>query len=352
MVAPRSKKPRNPTAAKQAEPEAMPQQVAPMLASLSKLPKDHDRWAYEFKWDGVRAMCYFAAGRMKIESRNLIDVTARYPEVHPLADAVRGHDDGGLILDGEIIALDEEHRPSFGLLQSRMHVRSPEQAGRLSLQTPVVLMLFDVLMHRGRWLLDEPYEKRREVLESLNLSTNQWQTPISHVGEGAEMLEAATRMGLEGVVAKRLGSPYQPGVRSDLWRKIKITARQAFVIVGYQAGRGSMHGTVGSLLTAYYEKDDQGNAALRYAGKVGTGMTDVDRRSLHEMLKPIELAKAPDIKGQAERGVQWVRPKFVADVEFRGWTPAGRLRQPAFKGMRADKPPESVTRQLPIEESS
>lgn len=353
MIAPRTRNSRSPASIeiKRHAREMFPGQIAPMLATLGSLPADQGEWAFEFKWDGVRALCYLAADRIRIESRNLIDVTDRYPELHGLPAAVAPHALKGLVLDGEIVALDENHRPNFGLLQSRMHIRSSERAARLSLETPVVLMAFDILMHNGNWLLNEPYQTRRSILESLELDSSHWQTPLCASDSGAAMLEAAKRLGLEGVIAKQQGSGYQPGARSSQWRKVKIVARQAFVIAGYQKGSGAASGGIGALLLGYHE-DGNEKGQLRYAGKVGTGFSDKQRRQLLAQLEAMRIDRSPFAdRKDIPRGSKFVQPEWVADIEFRGWTPVGRLRQPAYKGLRSDKPATAVTRQRPVDES-
>src|SRR5690242_11245973 len=193
----------------------MPERLLPMLATTAPLPGDDDHWAFEMKWDGVRALLALSDGHITITSRRGNDVTERYPELHGLADALGATD---AVLDGEIVALDESGRPNFELLQPRMHVGSPTTARQLANRAPVVCMLFDVLWLDGRSLLDAPYEERRARLDELGLAAPSWQVPRAHRGDGEAVLEASRRLGLEGVVAKRLDSRYEPGRRSSAWR--------------------------------------------------------------------------------------------------------------------------------------
>jgi bifunctional non-homologous end joining protein LigD len=197
--------------------EPMPEKIVPMLAKIADLPSDPERWAFEVKWDGVRALAYSEPGRLRFEARTGNDITKRYPELHRLNRALSSH---SAILDGEIVAFDETGRPSFGRLQHRMHIASEAQAKRLSKDSPVVYVIFDVLWLDGHSVMGLPYTDRRELLGRLDLKGTNWQVPDHVVGDGADLQEATRAQGLEGIVAKRLDSPYEPGRRSVCWRKI------------------------------------------------------------------------------------------------------------------------------------
>jgi bifunctional non-homologous end joining protein LigD len=309
--------------------DPMPEHVVPMMARLSDLPK-HDRdYGFEVKWDGVRAIAYCEDGRVRLESRNLRDVTKQYPELSKLGRELGSR---RAVLDGEIVALDEQGRPDFQRLQPRMHVVSESTIRRRVSDTPVVYMIFDVLWLEGHLTMPLPYTERRKRLEGLDLNGDYWRTPAYHVGDGKAMLKASKEQGLEGVVAKRLDSRYEPGSRSGAWLKIKNKLRQEFVIGGWLPGEGGRSNTLGSLAVGYYE-----DGRLRYAGNVGTGFT---QRTLADVLAELKKRERPDspFEGrQPPKGTRFVEPELVAEVEFRAWTKTRTLRQPSFKGLRDDK---------------
>ena len=215
--------------------EPMPEKVVPMLARLADLPSDPQRWAFEVKWDGVRALAYSEPGRLRLEARSGNDITKRYPELHRLNRALSSH---SAILDGEIVAFDDQGRPSFGRLQHRMHIASEAQAKRLSKESPVAYVVFDLLWLDGHSVMALPYAERRELLERLELKGPNWQVPDHVVGDGRDLQAATRAQGLEGIVAKRLDSPYEPGRRSVAWRKIKNVQRTDVVVCGWMPGEG------------------------------------------------------------------------------------------------------------------
>jgi hypothetical protein len=241
----------------------LPERVEPMLARAGELPAEDGRWAYEIKWDGVRAIGYGEGGRIRLESRNGNDITPRYPELRELGRALGAHE---AVLDGEIVAFDDEGRPSFQRLQGRMHLASERAVRRKSVEEPVVYVIFDVLHLDGRSLLAEPYEARRAALRDLGLAGPAWQVPAHHVGDGAALLEAARLQGLEGVVAKRLDATYTPGRRSPCWIKVKNVKRESLVIGGWSARGGGRSGRLGALLVGFHE---DGRPALRGPGRDG-----------------------------------------------------------------------------------
>lgn len=309
-----------------------------MLATTGSLPRDEEAWSFEIKWDGVRALCYIEDGALRMESRNLLDITPRYPELAGVVDALgRGRD---AILDGEVVTFDAEGRPSFGLLQSRMHLTNAAQVRQRMVDTPVVLMLFDVLWLDGQSLMARPWFERRAVLESLGLDDACWRVSTAWPGQGSGLVAASKERGLEGVLAKRMDSLYEPGRRSRCWLKIKNVNRQEVVIGGWLPGEGSRSGRLGALVIGYYDGDD-----LRFAGKVGTGFTDKVLRELGETLEPLARDTSPFADKVPWGQARYVEPVLVADVEFAEWTANGTLRHPSYKGLRADKSPREVVRE-------
>ena len=324
--------------------EPMPERLAPMLARSGGLPADDQRWAFEIKWDGVRAIAYSRPGELRLESRNLKDITVQYPELARLNRALSSH---SAILDGEIVALDAEGRPSFGALQHRMQVSSKAQAKRLAKSTPATYIIFDLLWLDGHTVTGLPYSERRELLTALDLNGSSWRTPEHLLGSGRAVLAASAEQGLEGIVAKRLDSTYQPGGRPGTWVKIKNVHRQEFVVAGWVPGKGSRDAGIGALLVGVF--DDGG--LLRYSGRVGTGFTQQELDRLASLLGPLERPSSPFAPGgtRPPRDAVYCEPRLVAEVEFREWTATGSLRQPSYKGLREDKAAADVVREdLPI----
>jgi bifunctional non-homologous end joining protein LigD len=321
------------------EREPMPKQLKPMLATLStRLPRDEEAWAYEIKWDGVRAIAYSEGGHLRLESRNLREITSHYPELRALGPELGSTD---AILDGEIVAFDEGGRPSFERLQSRMHLASESQIRRRMADTPVTYLIFDLPYLDGRTLVDLPYAERRERLDALELEGPSWQTPSHHRGEGEALRRLTEERGLEGLVAKRLDSRYLPGRRSRSWLKVKNIRSQELVIGGWLPGQGRRAGTIGAILVGYHE-DDNGGRRLRYAGRVGSGFTEPELRRLAGMLEPLETRQSPFEGRQPPKQAVFVEPRLVAEIAFREWTAARTLRAPVYRGVRADKDPAEV----------
>ena len=319
--------------------DPMPEGLEPMKATLARLPVDDAAWGYEIKWDGVRAIAYCEPGHLRLESRNLRDVTRQYPEIGGLVGELGGRP---TVLDGELVAYDDQGRPSFQRLQRRMHVASATEVRRRQGEVAVTYVIFDLLHIDGRTLLELPYEERRAELEALGLDGDAWQTPSYHRGDGAALLAASRAQGLEGIVAKRLASPYRPGRRGRDWLKVKNVRSQEVVIGGWLPGKGRREGELGALLAGYYEGE-----ALRYAGKVGTGFAARDLRLLRERLEPLARESSPFTGRQPEKAARFVEPELVAEVEFNEWTNAGTLRHPSYKGLRDDKPATDVIREEP-----
>lgn len=314
--------------------EPMPERLVPMLARQGNLPADDENWAYEIKWDGVRAIAYSEPGRLRLESRNLNDISARYPEVRPLNRELGSRT---AVLDGEVVAFDEDGRPSFGRLQHRMHLGDAAQVKRRAASMPVVYVIFDLLYLDGHSLMDLPYEERRARLEALELNGAAWQTPRNHVGDGKALLSATAERGLEGVVAKRLASKYEPGRRTANWIKVKNVMRQEVVVGGWLEGEGGRSGRLGALLVGVHD-----DGRLRYSGRVGTGFDEQELQRLGKLLAERARDTSPFDTGKPPKGARFVEPELVAEVEFTEWTKDGILRHPSYKGLRDDKAPLEV----------
>jgi bifunctional non-homologous end joining protein LigD len=316
----------------------MPELVEPMQALLTdRVPAADDRFGFEFKWDGIRAVSYWDGRRLRLQTRNRNDVTARYPELQPLKDQLGAR---RAILDGEVVAFDERGRPSFEQLQQRMGLTAAAEVQRQMQSTPVAYLLFDVLYLDTAPLLAEPYLARRELLLGLGLAGRHWQTPPHQVGDGEALLRASLANGLEGVIAKRLDSVYEAGRRSGAWLKVKHRLRQEFVIGGWVDGAGRRQGVPGALLVGYYE-----DGRLVYASKVGTGFTDATLARLGALLRPLERRTSPFDAGAPPGHPHYVEPRLVAEVEFSEWTRGRELRAPSFKGLRDDREPRDVVRE-------
>ncbi|MFD1151737.1 non-homologous end-joining DNA ligase [Saccharothrix hoggarensis] len=313
-----------------------PELIRPVLASSGGVP-DGTGWAFEFKWDGVRAITYARGGRVRAMTRNDLEVAATYPEVRALT-ALLGDRDA--VLDGEIVALGEGRQPDFGRLQSRMHVARP--GADLIARVPVVYYVFDLLHLDGRSLLGEPYSTRRHELAGLGLGGRaEVRVPPSFRDvDGRDVLAVAEEYGLEGVVAKRVSSRYEPGRRSPAWVKVPLVRTQEVLIGGWRPGDGRRAGTVGSLLLGVLTDD-----GLRYVGKVGTGFTHAALVDLQDRLGPLAVPKSPfagPVPLDHARRAHWVRPELVGEVEYRTWTADGRLRHSSWRGLRPDKDPGDV----------
>lgn len=322
----------------------MPQRVAPMLALLADMPADSANWAFEFKWDGIRALAFWDGSALRLLSRNQLDITRRYPELNALGEALGRRT---AILDGEILALDDTGRPSFARLQKRMHVNDPGAVARLTREVPIWYVLFDLLYINGRSVMHLPYTRRRRLLEGLTLEGPSWQITPSNVGAGEAMLKAVRENGMEGLVAKQLDSPYEPGRRSPAWRKIKIVHGQEFVVGGWIPEGGTRDSRVGSLLIGYYDCPRAGEKpVLHFAGGVGSGFTEATHARLFRLLEERAVPTSPFAERLPKRGVRFVRPELVIEVEFRRWPEGSHVQQAAFKGIRTDKAPQQVVKEF------
>jgi bifunctional non-homologous end joining protein LigD len=324
------------------ERQPLPSPIRPMLAVTGAMPRDHENWALEMKWDGVRALAYVERGRVRLMSRTERDITVAYPELARLGAATTRKQ---LLLDGEIVVFGDGGWPEFEALQPRMHVSSASQAAMLAGQNPVTYLVFDLLQVDGRPLLDVPYAERRALLDELSLAGPYWQTPPSFAGEDFGAVQAVSvQQGLEGVVAKRLSSTYAPGVRADNWRKIKNVRSQEAIVAGYKPGKGNRTGQVGSLLIGVHDA----SGALIYAGHVGTGFNDETLRMLGDKLRPLRRAGSPfdgPVPPEYARPAVWVEPELVIQVGYDRWTKAGRMRAPVYQGLRDDIDPADVVRE-------
>lgn len=311
-----------------------------MQASLAKgEPRlDPAEWAFELKWDGVRALATVRDGRVTLRSRNGNDLTAQYPELQELAQ--RAGVDG--VYDGEIVALDDRGRPSFQLLQNRMGLTKAREVDAARAATPVRLLLFDVLEADGHELTRHGYTARRQALATVVDPGGVIEVPDAVAGDFATALAESARRGLEGVVAKKRAAKYAEGRRSEAWLKVKHHATQEVVVGGWRPGSGRRAGGIGSLLLGV-----PGAEGLEYVGKVGTGFSDRDLDAVLAVLEPLRRETSPfvDVPRADARDAHWVRPSRVGEVRFAEWTVDGRLRQPSWRGWRDDKQPEDVVRE-------
>jgi bifunctional non-homologous end joining protein LigD len=297
---------------------------------VDEVPEGPD-WVFEPKLDGVRVLALRVRGRAQLCSRNGLDVTGQYPEVAAAIDRLPGED---LALDGEIVALDEQGRPRFQLLQRRMHTT------RHAAEVPIIAYLYDCLALWGRDLRRLGLRDRKALLRELVPASDPLRYTDHFEGDGARVFRAACEAGLEGVIAKRADGPYRGGRRPE-WRKIKCQRRQEFVIGGYTDPKGTRT-HFGAVHLGVYEDD-----ALVYVGRAGSGLDGAGLRDLHRRLHARAVAACPFTRGEPPRGREhhWVRPELVCEVRFSEWTTDGHLRHPVFLGLREDKRPEEVRRE-------
>ncbi|MET9657835.1 non-homologous end-joining DNA ligase [Streptomyces sp. NPDC006510] len=308
-----------------------------MLATAGSLPPAavEGRWAFEVKQDGLRAMVYLPGdGSTVLRSRSGADISAVYPELAELGSLLGRP----AVLDGEIVALDDEGRSDFERLQSRMGLASAAKAARMTQVVPAHLVLFDAVYLDGHRLTGLPYTERRALLEGLGLDGEHWSTPAAVVGHGAQALEMTRTAGLEGVVAKRLASVYEPGVRSRSWVKIRHVRTIDVIVGGWVPGRGRLAGLPGALLVG-----ERHSGGLRYVGSVGTGWSDNERATLAELLEAAAIDECPFDKVPSVAGARWVLPRLVGEVRYATRTRAGLLRHPSWHRLRPDLAPDDIT---------
>lgn len=307
-----------------------------MAATVGSLPPDDGRWAFEPKWDGMRAIVEIDDGEVRVRGRSGRDVTVEFPELASLvtlADAA--------VLDGEIVALDDAGRPSFSRLQQRFGVTDPTQAIARSHAVPATYVAFDLLHLAGHDAWQLPYRDRRRLLEQLVQPGPSLLLSTSGEGDGARWLDAARSAGLEGLVAKRIDRPYEPGRRSAAWRKIKLRNEQEFAVCGATPGQGRREDSIGALVLGCRDGD-----GWRWVGNAGTGLRDDDLRWWADELGAASIATSvfddATVRHRALRAARWVTPALVVQVAFTEWTDEGRLRQPSILGRRPDVDADDV----------
>jgi len=326
-------------------PSGKPRFVEPMKAKLVEKPPATGDWIYELKFDGIRLIATKDHEKVSLVSRNQNDLSARFPEI---VDVVKNLPADDCVLDGEVVALDDEGRSSFQLLQAR------EMEGRKS---PIYFYAFDLLQLDGKSLVSLPLEARKNVLEKLCGRAGDPRIRYSGAigGEANQLLSEVQRRGLEGIIGKLRNSVYEPGRRSGAWIKLKCVNEQEFVTGGYTPPQGARK-HFGAILVGYYKGRD-----LVFAGKVGTGFTTKSLATLYKRFRAEERADCPFVdlpskqNGQWVLGItpsmmkkiHWINPKFVAEIKFAEWTRDGKLRAPVFMGLREDKKPGEVIRESP-----
>jgi bifunctional non-homologous end joining protein LigD len=300
-----------------------------MLASTGVLPRGAG-WAYEFKWDGVRALAHVANGKVRLYARSGAEITKAYPELQALGGSVRN-----AVLDGEIVIMDEHGRPSFVALAERMHVRDTAKAAALAAAKPVTYMIFDVLTLYGADLLARTYADRRRTLDTLALNGDHWLTPPTFA-DGDATLATAREYQLEGVMAKRVGSVYRPGVRTPDWVKVKIDLSAEFVVGGWRPGSRAL----GALFIGAPTPD-----GLAYRGRVGGGISAASEKALLAALAPLTTDRSPflgEIPRAEAKDAVWTRPEMVVEVVYGQLLADGKLRFPRFLRIRPDLTPEDL----------
>jgi bifunctional non-homologous end joining protein LigD len=305
--------------------------LRPMLATPGRPDDVRDGFLHEIKWDGARVLAHLdGEGELVLRSRSGADVTVSYPELAELADRVTGP----TVLDGEVIVLDERGAASFSRLQPRLQLRDPARVRRAAAASPVLYVVFDVLILEGASVCDEPVEERRRLLEGLGLHGGRVQVPPA-TDDVTRLLEVAAVRGDEGVVSKRLGSTYRPGARSTDWIKLPF-ARQREVVVGAwrPEGSGRPGATVGSRVGAVVVGAYDGDGRLCELGAVGSGLAGRAGAALQARLEPAETS--PFASPIAAKDARFVRPTLVGTVRYRGLTGEGRLRQPVWVGLCDD----------------
>lgn len=309
----------------------LPPVFSPMLATPAPEPFDSKEHLFEVKWDGVRTLAFCEEGETRLYARSGREVTHQYPE---FAELHRGLRIRNAVLDGEIVAVNPDGRPSFELLQQRIALTRPADVRRAVSKVPLDLVLFDVVFADGDWIgglpLADRVERLREVLGFEGHVLRSDAIPE----HGVALFEAGAARGLEGIVAKKLTSHYLPGKRTRDWLKIKVIHRISCVVGGWRPGGGSRRGVFGALLVGVYDGD-----ALVFIGSVGTGFDQATLERLSERLRRLESEASPFAGPAPVPDARWIRPEIVCEVEYRELTSGDRLRGPSFKGVRDDLAP-------------
>jgi bifunctional non-homologous end joining protein LigD len=316
----------------------MPTAIYPMLATSINEPFDGEDWLFEIKWDGYRAITFIENGKVRLISRNQNDLTPRYPELNDLAKSVKAKT---AILDGEVVALDEQGRASFSLMQQRTGFRPGGRRGATNADVPVLYYAFDLLYLDGYDWRKLPLEERKKKLASTLITGDSLRYSDHYEKQGKALFEIARAKGLEGILAKKRDSIYQER-RSSEWLKIKIRHRLEAVIGGYTEPEGS-RAHFGSIVLGLYDKQGR----LIHVGQAGSGFNQNSLGEIWKMLKKRETKQKP-FYGEVEalRKVTWVKPELVAEIEYAEWTEGAaggsgpKLRAPVFLGLRDDKKPK------------
>jgi len=310
--------------------------VTPMLAITADEPFDSADFGFEPKWDGVRTVAFVDGGVVRLQTRNLLDCTAQYPEAHQVAEALTGGYQA--IVDGEVVALDEKGVPSFQRLQPRMHNRDEAQLRRLRKTTPVIYEVFDILWLDGADLTKRPLRERQRTLDEILTPMGAIRRSEQFVGTGKALFAAAQEQGIEGIIAKRLDSPYVQD-RSAAWVKIKAFRTMECVVGGWTEGQGGRSNTLGALLLGVYR-----DGKLTPVGHVGSGF---DERTLRELLMTLKERESPTmpfaVEPRVNQPARWCLPELVCEVRYAEVTREGTLRHPTYRGLRGDVDPKECT---------
>jgi bifunctional non-homologous end joining protein LigD len=325
-------------------PQDFPTNIKPMLATLVDKPFNNKDWVFEVKWDGIRSLFYLykTKGILKLQSRNGIDITHRYPEIiESLRQVIKCNESA--IVDGEIVVLNKEGYPEFGSHKERMSINSDREISRLSKTIPATYYLFDILYYDGQDLRNRDYIDRRKILSEIlsQSNNNKKRVRISDYIEqqGVAVFENIKKMNLEGIIAKRKNSKYIQGTRSKDWLKIKNTKTQDCVVIGYTSGEGNREKYFGSLILAVYEQ-----GRLRFAGHTGSGFDTNQLVRVYSRIKDMQIGKPPiDHIPYLNGKPTWIKPQLVAEIKFDSWTNEKILRAPIFQRFREDKSPEDCT---------
>jgi bifunctional non-homologous end joining protein LigD len=313
-----------------------------MTAGSVGMPADPTGWLFEPKWDGVRVMARAWSASVTLASRAGNEVTAGYPELAGIGPALAPH---AAVLDGEVVAFDDNGRPSFERLQSRMHVRNPAPA--LVAAVPVLYVVFDLLWLDGELLTSLPLTERRARLDQLELKGPSWQTSMRLDGApDDDLIDRYRQVGLEGFMGKQSSSIYLPGRRTKAWTKVKCVRQREFVVGGWSEGSGGRSGQIGSLAVGWVDPNVPPQAghpfALRYAGQVGSGLSDLLLRMFKTRFAELATEADPFVDRPKTPKLHLVRPEIVVEVKFTEMTSVGVLRQPSLKGVRNDVDPADV----------